>query len=443
MEKDIFFFTAESFSPGIRNRVTLQPYFRKMRRNDIEIMAPVGSWESLMAAIQAGANSVYFGIDRLNMRSQSTLNFTFEDLARIVELCNQHQIKAYLTLNTVMYDQDLALMRDLIDAAKYYQVTAIIASDISAITYARSIGVEVHISTQLNISNIEAVRFFAQFADVMVLARELNVKQVSAIYKAIESEKVCGPSGNLVKLEMFAHGALCMAISGKCYLSLHEYNKSANRGGCLQLCRRGYTVTEKETGYQLDIDNQYIMSPKDLCTVDFLDQLLAAGVRVLKIEGRARSADYVKTVVEAYSQAAEAVCDGTFTQEKVAVWKEKLSTVFNRGFWDGYYLGRKLGEWSTVYGSKATKRKVYVGKGTNYFSNIGVGEFLLETHSLKVGDEIIITGPTTGVIELTVPELRVDLKPVDEVRKGDRFSMPVAQQVRRSDKVYKIVNAED
>lgn len=413
-----------------------------MQRKDFELMAPVGSWESLMAAIQAGADSVYFGIDKLNMRSQSTVNFTFNDLEKIVELCTEKGLKTYLTLNTIMYDQDMALMRELIDAAKKNKVTAIIASDLAAIDYANQQGVEIHISTQQSISNFETVKFYSRFADVMVLARELNLMQVAEIAKSIQTEKLCGPSGRLVKLEIFAHGALCMAISGKCYLSLHEYNRSANRGSCLQLCRRSYIVTDKETQRELEIDNQYIMSPKDLCTIDFLNVILDAGVKVLKIEGRARSAEYVKTVVECYNEAIYAYISGTYNQEKIDVWKEKLSTVFNRGFWDGYYLGRTLGEWSNVYGSKATKKKIYIGKGMNYFSNLKVGEFLIENGSLSVGDEIIITGPTTGVIEAQVKELRVELKPVDEVQKGVRFSMPIEEQVRRSDKLYKLVAVE-
>lgn len=413
-----------------------------MVRKDIELMAPVGSWESLMAAIQAGADSVYFGIDRLNMRSQSTVNFTMDDLAQIVNLCNDKGINTYLTINTILYDQDISLMHELIDAAKLHKVTAVIVSDLAAIDYANRQGVEVHISTQQSISNFETVKFYSRFADVMVLARELSLEQVAKIAGSIETEHVCGPSGKLVKLEIFAHGALCMAISGKCYLSLHEYNKSANRGSCLQLCRRSYIVTDKETERELEIDNQYIMSPKDLCTIDFLNVILEAGVKVLKIEGRARSAEYVKTVVACYNDAINAYLDGSYNEEKITAWKEKLSTVFNRGFWDGYYLGRTLGEWSTVYGSKATKKKIYVGKGMNYFSNLKVGEFLLETGSLKVGDEIIITGPTTGVIETTVKELRVALEPIEEVKKGDRFSMPIEEQVRRSDKLYKLVGTD-
>jgi len=413
-----------------------------MDRKDFEIMAPVGSWESLRAAIQAGANSVYFGADRLNMRSQSTVNFTCDDFQEIVNICNSHGVKTYLTINTVMYDQDLELMHELIDAAKKYQLSAIIASDIAAITYASSIGVEIHISTQQNVSNLDAVKFYSKFADVVVLARELSLVQVANIAKAIEAENICGPSGKLVRLELFVHGALCMAVSGKCYLSLHHYNKSANRGSCLQLCRRSYIVTEKETNYELEIDNEYIMSPKDLCTIDFINVVLDAGVKVLKIEGRARSSEYVKTVVECYDEALNAYLDGTFSKPKIDHWKERLSTVFNRGFWDGYYLGRTMGEWSSVYGSKATKKKVYVGKGMNYFANKKVAEFLVESSNLKVGDEIIITGPTTGVIETKVSEIRVNLTNVEETSKGELFSMPIDAMVRRSDKLYKLVPAD-
>lgn len=412
-------------------------------RKYFEIMAPVGSWESLRAAIQEGADSVYFGIDKLNMRSQSTVNFGIDDFNKIVDLCNYCNVKTYLTLNTVLYDTDLDLMRSLVDAAKKNKVTAIIASDQAAINYASSVGVEVHISTQVNVSNIEAVKFYSKFADVIVLARELNMNQVAHIAKTIKNEDICGPSGNHIKIEMFVHGALCMAISGKCYLSLNEYNKSANRGSCLQVCRRSYIVKDKETEVELEIDNQYIMSPKDLCTIDFLDVLLESGVRVLKIEGRARSAEYVKTVVACYSEAIEEYLNGTFSSEKVANWKLRLSTVFNRGFWDGYYLGRKLGEWSNSYGSRATKKKIYVGKGLNYFSNLKVAEFLVEAGTLKVGDEIIITGPTTGVIEGTVTELRVELKNVDETFKGEMVSIPINKQVRRSDKLYKMVPLTD
>jgi putative protease len=412
-----------------------------MNRDDFEIMAPVGSWESLTAAIQAGTNSVYFGVDRLNMRSQSTVNFTFEDLKKIVQVASEAKVKTYLTLNTVLYDHDLSLMRDTIDAAKKYGIDAIIASDIAAINYANSVGVEVHISTQLNVSNLEAVRFYARFADVVVLARELSLLQVAHIANAIVTENICGPSGKLVRLELFVHGALCVAVSGKCYMSLHETNKSANRGTCLQICRRSYIVTDKETKQELEIDSQYIMSPKDLCTIDFLNMVLDSGIRVLKIEGRARSAEYVKTAVECYNEAIAAYVDGSYNREKIDKWKERLSTVFNRGFWDGYYLGRRLGEWSGVYGSKATRKKIYIGKGTNYFTNIKVAEFLVETGTLKVGDEIIISGPTTGVIEMKVPEIRVELSNVEEAQKGVRFSMPIEKVIRRSDKLYKVIPA--
>lgn len=406
-------------------------------------MAPVGSWESLMAAVQAGADSIYFGIDKLNMRSQSTVNFTFDDLAKITSICREADIKTYITVNSVLYDQDIPVMHDIINAAKHYNVDAVIASDISAIQYARSKGVEVHISTQQNVSNFEAVKFFAQFADVVVLARELSLLQVARIAKSIEKENITGPSGKLVRLEMFVHGALCMAVSGKCYLSLHEYNRSANKGSCLQLCRRAYTVKDKETERELEVDNQYIMSPKDLCTIDFFNMLIDAGLTVFKIEGRARSAEYVKTVVECYREALESCLDNTYSVEKINHWKTRLSTVFNRGFWDGYYLGRKLGEWSSAYGSKATKRKVYVGKGMNYFSNLKVAEFLNETGLLKVGDEIVISGPTTGIIETKVAEIRVDMASVPETKKGERFSIPVEHAVRRSDKLYKIIEVSE
>lgn len=413
-----------------------------MKREDFEIMAPVGSYESLMAAIQGGANSVYFGIEKMNMRAHSSNNFTFHDLEKIVSICNEHNIKTYLTVNTVIYNNELALMKQIIDAAKRNNVTAIIASDISAIQYAREVGVEVHISTQLNISNIESLKFYSNFADVIVLARELNINQVSDISKAIKEQQIKGPSGNLIKIEMFVHGALCMAISGKCYLSLHEKNYSANRGACLQTCRKAYTVTEKESGNQLEIDNEYIMSPKDLSTIRFLNKLLDAGVSVLKIEGRARPPEYVKTVSECYSEAVQAYVDGEFNEKKIANWSERLSTVFNRGFWDGYYLGQKLGEWSHKYGSRATKRKIYIGKTTNYFSKIKVAEFLIETNNLNVGDEILITGPTTGVVQTHVKEIRVDLKNTQTAQKGVRCSVPVDTLIRRSDKLYKVVDAD-
>ncbi|MPQ48981.1 U32 family peptidase [Marinifilum sp. N1E240] len=410
-----------------------------MKRSEIELMAPVGSYESLMAAVQGGANSIYFGIEQLNMRSRSANNFTFEDLRKIASICKENNMKSYLTVNTVLFDHDIKLMYKIVDAAKKSGVTAIIASDVSAIMYARSIDVEVHISTQCNITNIEAVKFYSQFADVVVLARELNLNQVKGIYDQILEQDIRGPKGELVQIEMFAHGALCMAVSGKCYLSLHEKNASANRGACMQTCRKAYTVIEKESGNELEIDNEFIMSPQDLCTIGFLNKLIDAGVRVLKFEGRARSPEYVKTVVSSYSEAVDAYLDGTYDEEKIDTWMEKLSTVFNRGFWNGYYLGQKLGEWSSKYGNRATKRKMLIGKGTNYFTKIKVAEFQLESNELKVGDEILITGPTTGVVETTIKEIRVDLKPVEKAVKGDSFSIALDTMIRRSDKLYKVV----
>ncbi|SMO58537.1 putative protease [Saccharicrinis carchari] len=412
-----------------------------MKREEFEIMAPVGSYESLRAAIQGGANSVYFGIEGLNMRSRSSNNFTVDDLHQIVKIAKQHNVKTYLTVNTVLYDQDLNLMRKIILAAKEALISAVIASDVSAISFAREIGIEVHLSTQLNISNIEALKFYARFADVVVLARELDMDQVAQIYHQIQLQQIKGPNGNLIQIEMFCHGALCMAVSGKCYLSLHNTQSSANRGACLQTCRRSYIVTDKETGQELEVDNEYIMSPKDLKTIHFLNKMVDAGVRVFKIEGRARGPEYVHTVVKAYNAALNAILDGSYGPKKIEDWNKELATVFNRGFWDGYYLGQKLGEWSHNYGNRATKRKMYIGKGTNYFPKIGVAEFTMETQSLKVGDEILITGPTTGVIKMTVPEIRVDLQKVEETVKGDSFSIPVPQKVRRSDKLYKMVSA--
>ena len=414
-----------------------------MKRTDIELMAPVGSYESLMAAIQGGANSIYFGIEQLNMRARSSNNFTKDDLRKIVKICKENGVKTYLTVNTVLYDNEINLMHEVIDSAKENGITAIIAADVSAILYARSVDVEVHISTQCNITNIESVKFYAQFADVVVLARELTLDQVANIYHQIVQQNICGPKGELVQIEMFAHGALCMAVSGKCYLSLHEKSSSANRGACMQTCRKAYTVTEKETGNELEIDNQYIMSPKDLCTIGFVNKLIDAGVRVLKFEGRARSPEYVKTVLNCYSQAVDAYIDGSYGEDKIAVWKEELSTVFNRGFWDGYYMGQKLGEWSSEYGNRATKRKMLVGKGTNYFNKIKVAEFLLESQELSIGDKILITGSTTGVVETTIEEIRVDLKPVDKAVKGDSFSIALDTVIRRSDKLYKIVDVTD
>lgn len=413
-----------------------------MKREHVEIMAPVGSRESLTAALQAGADAVYFGAGLLNMRSRSSSNFSLEDLHELVQTCKAKGVKSYLTVNSVLYDEDLAIMRQVIDSAAAAGISAVIAADVAAMAYAVSIGVEVHLSTQLNIANIEALRFYAQFADVVVLARELNLDQVAAIHAAIVEENICGPSGQHVRLEMFCHGALCMAVSGKCYLSLHEYNASANRGSCYQICRRGYTVTDNETGRELGIDNQYIMSPKDLKTIHFLNKILDSGVSVLKIEGRARSAEYVKTTVQCYHEAVEAWKSDSFSADRVEDWNRRLATVFNRGFWDGYYLGQRLGEWSSNYGSLATKRKIYLGKGTNYFPNIQVAEFKLETGNLKVGDEILVIGPTTGVVETTVGELRVDLEPVQEARKGESFSIHLPQKIRRSDKLFKLVDAK-
>ena len=410
-----------------------------IKREDIEIMAPVGSYESLMAAIQGGADSVYFGIEQLNMRAKSTNNFTIEDLKNIVKIAQENKIKTYLTVNTILYDHDINLMKQIIDTAKESGITAVIAADQAVINYASSKGVEVHISTQVNISNAESVKFYSHFADVVVTARELSLKQVKYITETIEKDQIKGPKGELIRVEIFAHGALCMAVSGKCYLSLHEQNSSANRGACLQTCRKAYTVTEKETGYQLEIDNEYIMSPKDLCTIGFIDNIIDSGVKVLKIEGRARPAEYVKTVTACYNEAVNAYIDGSYSPEKVKIWESRLETTFNRGFWDGYYLGRKMGEWSKEYGSKATKTKVYVGKGTNYFKNLQVAEFLIQADSLKVGDEILITGPTTGVIETTVKEIRIDLKTSDTAEKGQTISIPIDVKVRPSDKLYKMV----
>jgi Collagenase and related proteases len=413
-----------------------------MTRKDIEIMAPVGSYESLMAAINAGANSVYFGVEQLNMRSKSSNNFTLDDLRNIASICHENGVKSYLTLNTVMYDHDLTIMRKVIDAAKASEVSAIIAADMAAIAYARANDVEVHISTQLNVSNYEALKFYAQFADVVVLARELNMTQVKNIHKQIIEDDLRGPYGEPVKIEMFVHGALCMAISGKCYMSLHENNASANRGACQQTCRKAYVVTEKETGHQLEIDHEYIMSPKDLCTIGFLDKVIGAGVRVLKIEGRARSGEYVKRVVETYNEAVNAILEGTYSKDKIDQWESRLSEVFNRGFWDGYYLGRKMGEWSKVYGSKAAKRKVYVGKVTNYFGKLNVAEVQIEAAELYKGDSIVVMGPTTGVVEDVVKEIRVDLAETEKANKGILCSLPI-DKVRRGDKLYKMVDVEE
>ena len=414
-----------------------------MQREEIEIMAPAGSYESLMGAIQGGADSVYFGVEKLNMRSQSSFNFTLDDLEKIAGICRENGMKSYLTVNCVLYDEDLPAMREIIDRAKTAGISAVIASDQAAIAYARSQGVEVHISTQLSVSNAETLRFYAAFADVVVLARELNLSQVRRIYEKIREENIVGPQGKPVRIEMFAHGALCMAISGKCYLSLHETAKSANRGACRQICRRAYDVKDRDTGEELTVENQYIMSPKDLCTIDFIDRMLESGVRVLKLEGRARSAEYVKRVCECYSEAVQAVVDGTFSQEKADRWKEKLATVFNRGFWDGYYLGRRLGEWSRHYGSSATKKKVYVGKVTNFFKNLSVAELSVEAAPLNRGDEAVLLGETTGVLEMTVGELRVDLLPRETAVQGEKCSFVTPALARRGDKLYKLVDHEN
>lgn len=407
-----------------------------MNRKDFEIMAPVGSYESLHAAINAGADAVYFGVEGLNMRARSSVNFTLDDLRDIARICDEHGVKSYLTVNTIIYDEDMPKMRSVIDAVAGSGISAIIASDMAAILYARSRGVEVHISTQLSVSNTATLRYYAQYADVVVLARELNLDQVAAIHRAIVDEDIRGPHGSLVRIEMFCHGALCMAISGKCYLSLHQMNSSANRGACTQICRRGYTVTDRETGDQLDIENKYIMSPKDLRTIHFLNKMVDAGVRVFKIEGRARGPEYVDIAVRSYSEALQAICDGTYTQEKIDIWEENLAKIFNRGFWNGYYLGQRLGEWSSKYGSSATRVKEYRAKGVRYYSKLGVAEFRMEAGELHPGDEVVITGPTTGTLILTLDEIRVDLKPTDCVRRGESFSIPVPSKIRPSDKLY-------
>jgi len=414
-----------------------------MNRKEIEIMAPAGSYESLMAAIQGKADSVYFGVEQLNMRAGSSNNFTIDDLRNISKICRENGLKSYLTVNVVVYDHEMEQMRKIIDAAAESGISAIIASDLAVINYAFASGTEVHLSTQLNISNTESLKFYSQWADVVVLARELNLDQVKAIYDSIREQNIKGPGGDLVKIEMFVHGALCMAISGKCYLSLHENNTSANRGNCYQTCRKSYLVTEKESGYQLEIDNEFIMSPKDLCTIGFVDKLIDSGVRVFKIEGRARSAEYVKVVSSCYNEAVESVINGTFSEESVSIWRTRLSAVFNRGFWDGYYLGQRLGEWNTRYGSSATRRKYYLGKITNYFTKLGVAEIKLENGNLEKGDEIIITGPSTGVIDYTADEIRVDLRITEKALKGELCSIKVSDYLRRSDKVYKWINSDD
>jgi collagenase len=410
--------------------------------NDYEIMAPVGSRESLAAAIQAGANSVYFGIGKLNMRSHSANHFTIDDLNEIAETCKAHGIQTYLTVNTVIYGEDITTMHEIIDAAKAANITAVIASDVAVMMYCRQVGVEVHLSTQLNISNIDALKFYAQFADVAVLARELNMDQVKEIHEQILKQNICGPKGEPIRIEMFCHGAFCMAISGKCYMSLHDANRSANRGECVQICRRSYTVTDNETGNQLEIDNKYIMSPKDLKSVRFIDKMMDAGVRVFKIEGRARGPEYVHTVVSCYKEAIESVLDGTFTEEKKDKWDERLSTVFNRGFWDGYYQGQKMGEWTKEYGNKATEKKVLIGKVMKYFSRLGVAEIAVEANTFAKGDKLLITGNTTGAMFLNADEIRYDLKPVEVAEQGWRVSIPVPDKVRPNDKLFKLVKSE-
>lgn len=414
-----------------------------MNRKDFEIMAPVGSRESFAAALNAGADSIYFGIENLNMRAHSASTFTINDLKEIAQTCAERGVKSYLTVNTIIYGEDLEMMRTIINAAKEAQISAVIASDVAVMMYCRKVGQEVHLSTQLNISNIEALKFYAQFADVVVLARELNMQQVAEIYKQIEIQNICGPSGRRIQIEMFCHGALCMAVSGKCYLSLDNTGRSANRGACMQICRRGYIVKDKETGIELEIDNKYIMSPKDLKTIRFIDQMMQAGVRVFKIEGRARGPEYVDTVVRCYKEAIESVLEGNFTEEKKDAWDERLKRVFNRGFWDGYYQGQHLGEWTKNYGSAATEKKVYVGKAIKYFSNLGVGEFQIEAAEMSVGDRLLITGPTTGALFLDLEEVRYDLKPVNTVKKGMRVSFKVPEKIRPSDKLYKMVKSTD
>ena len=412
-------------------------------RNEYEIMAPVGSRECLQAAIPAGADSIYFGIERLNMRAHSASTFTIDDLREIAATCQEHGMKSYLTVNTIIYGEDIPLMREIVDAAHEAGITAVIASDVAVMTYCRQVGQEVHLSTQLNISNIEALRFYAQFADVVVLARELNMEQVAEIFRLAEEQDICGPGGKRIRIEMFCHGALCMAISGKCYLSLANAGRSANRGECVQICRRSYLVTDRETGNELEIDNKYVMSPKDLKTIRFIDRLMNAGVRVFKIEGRARGPEYVYTVVKCYKEAIQSVIDGSFTEEKKDQWDERLATVFNRGFWDGYYQGQLMGEWNKHYGSCATERKVYIGRGVKYFSKLGVAEFTVDAADFKLGDKLLVTGPTTGVMYIDATEIRLELEPVETAPKGTHVSIPVPGKIRPSDKLFKLVKTDN
>ena len=412
-------------------------------RNEYEIMAPVGSRECLQAAIQAGADSIYFGIERLNMRAHSASTFTIDDLREIAATCQEHGMKSYLTVNTIIYGEDIPLMREIVDAAHEAGITAVIASDVAVMTYCRQVGQEVHLSTQLNISNIEALRFYAQFADVVVLARELNMEQVAEIFRLAEEQDICGPGGKRIRIEMFCHGALCMAISGKCYLSLANAGRSANRGECVQICRRSYLVTDRETGNELEIDNKYVMSPKDLKTIRFIDRLMNAGVRVFKIEGRARGPEYVYTVVKCYKEAIQSVIDGSFTEEKKDQWDERLATVFNRGFWDGYYQGQLMGEWNKHYGSCATERKVYIGRGVKYFSKLGVAEFTVDAADFKLVGKLLVTGPTTGVMYIDATEIRLELEPVETAPKGTHVSIPVPGKIRPSDKLFKLVKTDN
>lgn len=408
----------------------------------IELMAPAGDFEALQAAIDNGADSVYFGVEQLNMRARASMNFTLDDLPEISRRCSEKGVRTYLTLNTIIYDHDLSLIKTLLDKAKAARLTAVIAMDQAVIAYARQIGMEVHISTQINVTNIETVRFYAMFADTIVLSRELGLSQVKKITEQIVKENICGPSGNPVEIEIFGHGALCMAVSGKCYLSLHSHNSSANRGACKQNCRKKYMVIDQESGFEIEIDNEYMMSPKDLCTIDFLDEIIGAGVKVLKLEGRGRAPEYVATVTRCYREAIDAIADGSYSKEKVAKWMERLSTVYNRGFWSGYYLGQKLGEWSAVSGSMATQKKVYIGKGRHYFPKAGVGEFLIEAYDLKVGDSILVTGPTTGAKEAIVTTLMANDADAQAAQKGDRITLPLDFKIRPSDKLYKLVKTE-
>jgi len=408
----------------------------------IELMAPAGDFEALQAALDNGADSVYFGVEQLNMRARASMNFTLDDLQEISQRCAAKSVRTYLTLNTIIYDHDLSLIKTLLDKAKAANITAVIAMDQAVIAYARQIGMEVHISTQINVTNIETVKFYAMFADTIVLSRELSLSQVKKITEQIKKENVCGPSGNLVEIEIFGHGALCMAVSGKCYLSLHSHNSSANRGACKQNCRKKYTVIDQESGFEIEIDNEYMMSPKDLCTLDFLDQIVDSGVKVLKLEGRGRAPEYVATVVRCYRQAIDAIATRTFTREKVDYWMQELQTVYNRGFWSGYYLGQKLGEWSPANGSMATQRKVYIGKGRHFYPKANVGEFLIEAYDLKVGDKILVTGPTTGAQETVVNSLMVEDIPAETATKGDRITLPLDFKIRPSDKLYKLVKTE-